>query len=49
MFPESESGTICGLSTISGQLHNPRDQLYVEMHPGDKTEVVLTLLLPVDY
>ena len=49
MFPESESGVVSGLSTISGQLPGPRDQLHVEMHPGDQSEVVLTLLLPVDY
>ncbi|MEV6131900.1 hypothetical protein AB0M05_34805 [Streptomyces violaceusniger] len=49
MFPESESGVVSGLSTISGQLPGPRDQLHVEMHPGDQSEVVLTLLLPADY
>lgn len=48
MFPESESGVVTGLSTISGQLPGPRDQLHVEVHPADQ-EVVLTLLLPVDY
>ncbi|MET7489811.1 hypothetical protein [Streptomyces sp. NPDC005538] len=49
MYPERESGVVSGLPMISGQPPRPRDQLHVEMHPGDQSEVVLTLLLPVDY
>jgi hypothetical protein len=49
MYPARESGVVSGLPMLSGQLPGPRDQLHVEMHPGDQSEVVLTVLLPVDY
>ncbi|MCD9881103.1 hypothetical protein [Streptomyces guryensis] len=49
-MPHEETGAkVSGLPMASGQPSGPADELHAEMHPGDASEPVLTLILPSDY